>query len=206
MEVTKNMNNKHIGFGACLVLIGILFGAFLTWQISNTLNLYGSVGVMSGVNKKRYEVHSRVRIWDGDNLVLDEWNAGVVTDLGDNQTLFKVFGNSSWQYVDIPYLDNATFISIGNDTGTLASTSTVLPNEWNRTAGTISKNTGQSILNVSTTFYPDAGPNTADCIALNFNTTLGANNMWAYDTFTQVTGIDDTFTINVEFQVTVSHT
>jgi len=80
-----------------------------------------------------------------------------------------------------------------------------LPGEWNRTAGSIEV-IGQSQINITATFYPDTGPYTADCIGLNFNGTAAKNNLWGYDTFTEVTGIDDTFTINVEFSVTVSHT
>jgi hypothetical protein len=53
------------------------------------------------------------------------------------------------------------------------------------------------------TFYPDdGGPYTADCIGLNYDD--AGNNLWGYDTFSEVTGIDDTFTINVEFKVSVS--
>ena len=63
----------------------------------------------------------------------------------------------------------------------------------------------QSGLNVSCTFYP-SGSQTADCIGLNFGAGAGSNDLWAYDTFDQVTGIDDTFTINVDFKVTVAHT
>lgn len=150
-------------------------------------------------------VHSRVRMWKDGKLIFDEYNAGAVTNLGDNMTLFWLFGDTDMQYVDIPYMDNCTFISIGNDDASLGVTSTVLPGEWNRTAGTI-EDEDQSCLNVTCTFYPDAsGPYTADCIGLNTNATASANNLIMYDTFTEVSGIDDTFTINVEFKVSVAH-
>lgn len=155
------------------------------------------------------EIHSRVRMWKGDILIFDEYNAGVATDRGDNTTLFKMFGYTGLQDGDIPYTDNCTYISIGNDTGTLSTTSTVLPNEWNRSAAdTIggAGKYGQSWLNLTCTMYPDVGPNTADCIGLNLNATDDANNLCFYDTFTEVTGIDDTFTIVIEFKVSLSHT
>ena len=151
-----------------------------------------------------YEVHSRIRIWKGTELILDEWNAGAVTNLGDNMTYYWIFGDTDMQVNNIPYTDNGTFITIGNQ-GTLTTSSVVLPGEWNRTAGTVEDEI-QSQLNITCTFYPDnAGPYTADCIGLNTNATASANNLIMYDTFTEVTGIDETFTINVEFVVSESH-
>jgi len=78
-----------------------------------------------------------------------------------------------------------------------------LPGEWNRTLGTV-EHQGQSQLNISCTMYPDAGPYTADCFGLNWASS-GDGNLWAWDTDTEVTGIDDSFTINIEFIVSVSH-
>ena len=147
------------------------------------------------------EVHSRIRIYRGTELILDEYNAGAVTDIGDNMTLAWIFGDSDYGVAD--YMYNATYISIGNQ-GTLNTASTQLPGEWNRTAGTV-EDQSQSWLNITCTFYPDTGPYTADCIGLNWKSS-GDLNLWAYDTFSEVTGIDDTFTINVEFKITVSHT
>lgn len=115
------------------------------------------------VDLETNSVHSRIRIWKGDTLILDEYHAGVVTDLGDNMTLTWIFGagyNSSF------YDWNATYVSIG-DQGTLNPQVTVLPGEWNRTTGTL-EDQYQSQLNITCTFYPDAGgPYTADCIGLN---------------------------------------
>jgi len=197
----KRVNKKLVGVGVGSALIAIVvWTAFLMSFAPHVLNLSGSVGV----DLEAKSVHSRIRIWKGDELILDEWNAGVVTDLGDNMTLFWVFGDTDMQVNTIPYLDNGTYITIGNQ-GSLTPTSTVLPGEWNRTLATVEDET-QSQLNLTCIFYPDnSGPYTADCIGLNTNATASANNLIMYDTFTEVTGIDDTFTINVEFQVSVSH-
>ena len=195
------MNRRIVGIAVGTFAIGVIVCAvfFMTFG-PHLVNFSGTVGV----DFEAGSVHSRIRIWKGDDLVLDEYHAGVVTNLGDNQTLFKLFGDTDMQYGVIPFTDNATFISIGNQ-GSLSTSSVVLPGEWNRTAGTV-EDEAQSQLNITCTFYPDdSGPYTADCIGLNFNATASANNLWAYDTFTEVTGIDDTFTINVEFQVSVSH-
>ena len=148
------------------------------------------------------EVHSRVRMWQYGTLIFDEYNSGLITDIGDNATLMWIFGDSDYNVDD--YLDNATYISIGNE-GSLSSASTQLPGEWNRTQGTV-EDESQSWLNITCTFYPDSsGPYTADCIGLNWEN-AGDNNLWAYDMFTEVSGIDETFTINVEFKVSVAHT
>jgi hypothetical protein len=116
-----------------------------------------------------------------------------------NVTLGKLTGDS-W-YPIVAYLLNTTYISIGNK-GTLTQSSVVLPGEWNRTLGTVEDQAYNSF-NLTCTFYPDdGGPYTADCIGLNYDD--AGNNLWGYDTFSEVTGIDDTFTINVEFKVSVS--
>jgi hypothetical protein len=54
-------------------------------------------------------------------------------------------------------------------------------------------------------FYPSTGPYTADCIGLNWEGGIGNDySLWGYDTFSEVTGIDSTFVITTEFQITVS--
>lgn len=188
-----------MGFALGLVAIGVLIGAVFTMNFGPFLNFYGYIGV----NLETTSVHARIRIWKGSELILDEYHSGVVTDLGDNTTLCKLFGDTT--YNETQYDLNATYISIGNQ-GSLSSSSTVLPGEWNRTAGSLEDQV-QSQLNITCTFYPDAGgPYTADCIGLNFEDGIGKDNtLWAYDTFTEVTGIDETFTISVEFSVSVSH-
>jgi len=159
---------------------------------------YGYVGVTF----EAFSIHSRIRIYKGSTLILDEYNAGVVTNIGDNQTLAWVFGDADYNVTS--YMRNATFISIGNQ-GALSTASTILPGEWNRTAGTIEDET-QSQLNMTCTFIPDAlGPYTADCIGINWESSADGC-LWAYDTFTEVSGIDETFTVNVEFQVSIAHT
>ena len=131
-------------------------------------------------------------------VILKQYHAGAVTYLGMNVTLGKLTGDS-W-YPLTAYLLNTTYISIGNQ-GSLTQASVVLPGEWNRTLGTVEDQAYNSF-NLTCIFYPDVGPYTADCIGINYD--IAGNNLWGYDTFAEVTGIDDTFTINVEFKVTVS--
>ncbi len=157
------------------------------------------------------KIHARIRIWQykgtpQEVLILDEYHAGVVTDLGDNMTSYKLWGDSDHQYGSLNNSAYTPWISIGNDTGTLASTSTVLPNEWHREVATID-NEAQSYLNFSCTISGAdiPGSETADCLGLVFTETDDANDLYAYDTFTEVSGIDSTFTINIDIQVTYAH-
>ena len=194
---------KTVTFSIALIALGVLAGAFLIVGLQYTaaqLDLFGNLGV----DLETSSIHCRIRMYKDGELVFDQYHTGVVTDLGDNITLFKLFGDTDMQANNVAFTENCTFISIG-DQGSLSESSDVLPGEWNRTAGTID-NEYQSYLNVSCTFYPDnAGPYTADCIGLNTNSTAGAHNLLMYDTFTEVTGIDETFTINVDFKISVSH-
>jgi len=196
------MDKKQVGITVSLVLVAVIVTALFMygWTI-NTVNLHGTVGI----DMETTSVHCRIKIYQDGNLIFNEWHSGNVTNLGDNMTLFWVFGDTDMQVNGIPYLNNGTYITIGNQ-GTLNDASTVLPGEWNRTLGTV-EDEAPSQLNITCTFYPDnAGPYTADCIGLNCNATASANDLIMYDTFTEVTGIDETFTINIEFQISVSHT
>jgi len=177
-------------------LVGIV--AFQGQQLANLSEIGGSIGI----DFETLSVHARIRMWSNGEKIFDEYHAGVVTDIGDNVTLAKLFGDSDFNVT--AYALNCTYISIGNQ-GSLSTSSTILPGEWNRTAATIEDET-QSQLNVTATFYPDSGPYTADCIGINWESGIGKDTvLWGYDTFSEVTGIDDTFTITVEFQISVSH-
>lgn len=197
VEVKKSMNKKLVGTIVGAFTIGVMVCAifFMSFGVQ-LMNVSGNVGV----DLETSSIHCRIRVWKGDELILDQHHSGVVTNIGDNQTLYWAFGDADF---GSNYDNNVTYISIGNYTGSMNTSVTQLPAEWNRTSATIEDET-QSQLNLTCTFYPDSGPYKADCIGLNWASS-GDNNLWAYDTFSEVTGIDDTFTINVEFQVSVSH-
>jgi len=201
-------NKKYI---MAITLVSCLLVAVFTlgYKTAET-NIYieSDIGLASGIDNPaeshpESDVHCRIRIYKDSSLIMDEYHAGVVTDLGDNTTLAKLFGDADYNMTQ--YNMNATYISIGNQSS-IDSTVTVLPDEWNRTIGTV-EDEGASTLNVTATFYPDSnGPYIADCIGLNLEGGIGVDSsLWAYDTFSEVTGIDETFTINIEFSITVSH-
>ena len=194
------MNKKLVGVGVGSALIAIVvWTAFLMSFAPHVFDLSGKVGV----DLETKSIHATVTFYKDGTLYCQYHHAGVVTDIGDNMTIFWISGDTDYKVSSMEYAWNITHIGIG-DQGSLSSTSTILPSEWNRTTITTWDNKIQSTINFTTVIYPDAGgPYTADCIGLYINAT--GNYLWAYDTFTEVTGIDQTFTINIEFQVSVSH-
>lgn len=204
-------------FGIALTMIGVIAGAVAMWNFMPrilALQGYEIISTSSGfqVGSHAGIVHMTITIWQYkdtpyEKLILDEYHAGVVTDLGDNMTLYKLWGDIDMQYGSLNSSAYTPWISIGNDTGTLASTSTVLPNEWHREVATIEDET-QSQLNMTCQITGAEISNTqvADCIGIVLTNVDDANDLWAYDIFTQVTGIDSTFTINIEFEIQQSHT
>jgi hypothetical protein len=147
-------------------------------------------------------VHTVITIEKEGETVLQEYHAGAVTNLGLNLTFAKLFGNST-SYNMTSYNLNLTQIGIGNQ-GSLSTSSVILPGEWNRTAAdtqhSLSHNTG----NWTVVIYPDAlGPYTADCLGVYYEGG-STNSLFLYDTFTEVSGIDETFTITLEIQLSAS--
>jgi hypothetical protein len=177
---------------SCLLLISCF--TIYTLSISNRNLFFSEIPL----DFSMHSIHTKITFLKNGIPILSEYHAGHVTNLGLNITLGKLSGNSTFWLAE--YSKNVTYISIGNQ-GTLTTSSVILPGEWNRTSGKID-NVAYNHFNVSCTFHPDAGPYTADCIGLNLASS--GNDLWGYDTFTEVTGIDNTFTINVDIEVTAS--
>ena len=187
-------------------VVALVFGAssFSFHTQSKTKYVHGLIAQ----NFEFITIHTQITVYKGTELILNENHAGVVTDLGDNMTLYKLLGDSDHQYGSLNSSAYTPFISIGNDTGTLSASSTVLPNEWHRELATVDAET-QSSLNFSCVISGadiPAGTQTADCIGVCLTNSDDANDLHAYDTYTQITGIDSTFTINVDIQYQDSHT
>jgi len=148
-----------------------------------------------------FEVHMTIKFWKDGKLVFQQYHAGFKTNLGMNVTFAKETGNATL-YNMTQYNLNTTFVSIGN--GTVGVASTILPNEWAKVAGVQHDGTFAGY-NVTATITPPVGPNWADCIGLNYeNVGLGYHDLIYYDTFSTVTGIDNSFVITVEFGITGS--
>lgn len=195
--------------------IGALIGGTVTITVVATLLVLmfiqlpafplffnGSVGTSFSVGS----IHATITMTKNGEKVFEQYHAGVLTQLGMNYTMGRLTGNASY-YNMTTYpttASNITYVSIGN-AGSLSNAITVLPGEWNRTTALQHYGLYNSC-NFTAVFHPDTGPYTADCIGLNFySATIGANyTLWGYDTFSEVTGIDNTFVITIEFKITVS--
>jgi len=142
-----------------------------------------------------YEVHTRIIVDKAGETVLDEYHAGVVTNLGLNLTFCKLFGNTT-SYNTTQYMYNLTHVGIGNQ-GALSAASVVLPGEWNRTVADTQHDLAYNTGNWTLVIEPDnGGPYTADCLGVYFH--ASEDTLFLYDTFTEVSGIDETFTITLE--------
>jgi len=145
-------------------------------------------------------IHSKITIYKDNQTIFDEYHAGTVTKLGTNMTLAKLTGNST-MFNMTQYSLNLTYVGIGNQ-GVLTTDSTILPGEWARVLAMAHDGTYNSV-NFTVIIHPGAGgPYTADCLGIYFES--AGNNLWGYDTFTEVTGIDSTFTIVMEIKLTLT--
>lgn len=191
---------------ASLLTVGVLYADLSSHYIQVKSELALATGMNNPLLLKEAVIHTTYYIEKDGELIAQYHHPGAVTQIGMNFTLGKIVGaysNSTYPYNATTTLMNCTFVSIG-DQGSLTAASRVLPGEWNRTRGTVHDATYNSF-NITAVFYPDTGPYTADCIGLNWDSNIAADySLWGYDTFTQVTGIDDTFTITVEIKVSVS--
>jgi hypothetical protein len=146
-------------------------------------------------------VHSKIKIVNGEGeTVLDEYHDGAVCKNGLNLTFAKLTGNTT-DYNMTTYDLNLTYVGIG-DQGTLDTDSVVLPGEWNRTAADTQHDLDYNTCNWTLVIHPDSGPYTADCLGVYYEAT--GNSLFLYDTFSEVSGIDDTFTITLEIQLSAS--
>jgi len=177
-----------------VLVVGVYVGYY---SAVSTLRREGSAMISFSVGS----VHARITIRQGDKVILDEYHGGAVTNLGLNFTFAKLTTNSTF-YNSTQYNLNCTYVSIG-DQGTLDTGSVVLPGEWNRTLASM-HDCAYNSFNLTAVFYPGTGPYAADCIGVNFESGIGNKALFAYDTFTEVTGIDNTFTITVEFKISGS--
>jgi hypothetical protein len=163
------------------------------------LKLNGSMGISFTCAS----LHTKYTFEKDGKVVFQQYHDGAVTNLGLNTTLAKLTGYSTY-YNDTVFDLYTTWVGIG-DKGSLDADSVILPGEWNRTSATIHDATYNSF-NLTAVFHPDTGPYTADCIGVYYEGTEGGGpeSLWGYDTFNEVTGIDETFTITIEIKISVS--
>jgi len=191
------MNKKLIAIIVAIAAISVML-TVLVWPYGTHLFESGSVNVSFTTTS----IHSTITMTKNGVKVFEQYHAGAITNLGANLTMTKLTGNVSNAYNGTTYNLNLTYISIGNK-GTLDASSTVLPGEWNRTAATMHDCVFNGF-NLTAVFKGTTGTQTADCLGINYENGIANNALWGYDTFTEVTGIDSTFTITIESKVTVA--
>jgi hypothetical protein len=141
-------------------------------------------------------------IWVKKNNQLIYYSSGLdpLTNLGFNLTFAKLSGSNSYNLTT--YNLNATIVSLGNYTGTnLNSSSTILQGEFIRNSTTIHAQVYNGY-NLTALFNGFSGSNSSNCMGINYNgVALGNQDLFAYTTFNLITGIDSTFSITCELQI-----
>jgi hypothetical protein len=193
----KKQTNKKVLVIVTAILVSALAAGLILANYPSVLTESGSANVSFTLGS----VHSRIRIVNGKGeTVLDEYHAGAVTKLGLNLTMNKLFGNTT-AYNSTEYTYDLDYVGIG-DQGTLTVDSVVLPGEWNRTIADTQHDLTYNHGNWTLVIHPGAGPYTADCLGVYYHATNNA--LFLYDTFGEVSGIDDTFTITLEIMLSAS--
>lgn len=144
-----------------------------------------------------------LKFYEGNRLAFITELGSAMTDIGKNLTMAKISGNTSIALIS-DYLYNLTYIALGTDVG-LTTSSTVLPNEWNRTlANQEILNNGHTI-NLTATIYP-SGSGSTNATSVNWKSGIATDNsMWCYDTFaTKTYTSEDHFEIEWQIQITYS--
>jgi hypothetical protein len=190
------MDKKMLLAILAVFAVGVLCGALLLARFPGAAVWFGG---SAHVDFTANSVHATITFYKNGVKVFEQYHAGAVTKLGLNTTFAKLTGNSTMYNMTV-YNLNVTWIGIGN-MGTLNTDSTVLPGEWNRTSATQHDGLYNSC-NWTAVIHPGAGPYTADCFGIYYES--AGNSLFAYDTFTEVTGIDNTFTITCEFKISAS--
>jgi hypothetical protein len=148
-----------------------------------------------------YEIHATITMYKNGVKVFEEYHAGAVVKQGMNVTFMKLTGNDTG-YNGTQWNLNLTYLSIGNQ-GVLDADSVVLPGEWNRTEA-VQHDCTYNCCNFTAIIYPGAGPYTADCLGVNYESGIGNDALFGYDTFSEVSGIDDTFVITLEVKLSIA--
>jgi hypothetical protein len=185
------------------MVIGLFVGFLAGLESQTIFKEWSSIGV----EFTTASIHTTITMTKDDVPIYYGYHAGSVTNLGKNFTICKLtgLGPTSSGYNLTTYMLNLTSVGIGN-MGTLTASSVILPGEWNRTASTLHDLT-YNTFNMTTVIHPSGSGLTADCLGVYYEGTSAnatASSLWGYDTFSEVTGIDNTFTITLEIIITVS--
>lgn len=161
---------------------------------------------IGGISSLGYNITATVWIYHHDKLIYYYSGPDPFTTIAENLTIQKWTGNVTYFGSMTAYLYNCSWVSIGN--GTCSASTTYLPWEWDRVAASQTALTSTSF-NMTATFTPPVTPPAsvpADVMGINYQSlTANTSDLFAYFPWTsQVTGIDNTFTITINIEVSLA--
>lgn len=146
-------------------------------------------------------VYATISFYKNGKLIYHFSGLDPLTNLGLNLTFCKLTGITTNGYNSTTYNLNTTYISLGNYTSVMDSTTTTLTGEFIKVSGTIHAVVYNGF-NITGSFSGFSGTNSSNCMGLSYeNSNIGQNALFGYTTFGLVTGIDSTFVITAEIQV-----
>lgn len=185
MNLNKKNIAKYIAIFSIAFLIGLCFHAeFRTTQVY--YKLYEKQIIVNAGKPTEFsltfDLTGWLRFYQNGKLSSIEELGSAMTKIGINLTMAKLTGNTTIGLVS-DYLYNLTYIALGTDVG-LTTSSTVLPNEWNRTSGDQVILENGARCNLTATIYP-SGSGSTNATSVNWKSGIGTDNsMIFYDTFT----------------------
>lgn len=204
------LSKKSIAKYVAIVLTAFLLGLLINVEFTTTQIFYKvyeqRIIVYAGTPSEfslSFDLHGWLKFYQNGKLVCIEELGSALTKIGINVTMAKLSGNSSIGLVS-DYLYNLTYIALGTDVG-LTTSSTVLPNEWNRTQGDQNILENGERCNLTAAIYP-SGSGSTNATSINWKSGIGTDNsMWCYDTFTTKTYTsNDHFEIEWSWKITYS--
>lgn len=203
-------NKKNIAKYLSIFIFAFIIGTCFSIELKTTEIYYKvypqTITVYAGTPTAfslRFDLTGWLKYYQGNDLVCIEEIGSTLTDIGKKYTVMKLTGNLSHSLI-ADFLYNLTYIALGTDEGLTAS-STVLPNEWNRTLGHQELLDTEKAFNLTATIYP-SGSGSTNSTSINWKSGIGtASSMWCYDDFlTKDYTSNDHF--EIEWQVTISYT
>jgi hypothetical protein len=190
------MSNRKIAlFSVSMITIFILILGFSLNSFNNSF--INQKGNTMSIN---YQVNAEITFKKNGKVVYHFSGLDALTNQGLNLTFCKLTGDNTF-YNMTTYNMNTTRVSLGNYTTALSSSSTNLGGEWIRVSGTIHAQAYNGF-NITGTFSGLTGTNSSNCMGIEYGgATMNNNDLWGYITFSQITGIDSSFTITAEIQV-----
>jgi hypothetical protein len=177
----------------------------LTVEFNKLLGQLQQNSGIQGTNNVKLNITGTITVSQNGKVIRTIQGDDPLTTYGETLVLDKLTGNATY-YNATQYVFNCTWITIGD--GSVSAASTVLPWEWDRVVASFpSSAMTATSFNMTVTFTPPQSGLKANCMGINCQSaTANTTDLVSYITFTEITGIDATFTftLNMEIAVTTS--